>query len=369
MSLRYNIRLAQPEDSSALLRLINETPQEGSISLNFERQPDFFHATGVTTSEPEVWLMEDLHNSKLVASFSIGKREVYVNGKKRLTRYGNDLRIHQDYKGGRTLFRLFKKYKELMQDEWMQTVILDENKASVDTVGSGRLSLPTYHNAGQFITHMVALNKSYSPSCKQVRRATVDNIDEIQRFFDQHAKHKEFYPCYNFKKIGSKDAYYRNLNISDYFLYYNNQELIGVVGTWNQKEFKQTRFLSYHGSMKILRHINNIMSTFLGGLNLPPAGSLANYISLHSTLIKDNQPDILKKILTHILFEYKDSVYDALIIGFDKRDPLHNALQGFKSHTLTSNHYLASYGDKPEYLNLQAEQNAPALFYLEPSRL
>lgn len=369
MSLRYNIRLAQSEDSPALLRLINETPQEGSIRLNFERQPDFFHATGVTANEPEVWLMEDIHNSRLVASFSIGKREVYVNGKKRLTRYGNDLRIHQNYKGGRTLFRLFKKYKELMQDEWMQTVILDENKASVDTVGSGRLSLPTYHEAGQFITHMVALNTSNPSSCNQVRRATLDDIDDMQNFFDDYAKKKEFYPCYNFKKIGTGDAYYRNLNISDYFLYYNNHELSGVVGTWNQKEFKQTRFLSYHGSMKFLRHVNNLSSKIFGGLNLPSAGSLANYVSLHSILIKDNQPEVLRHILSSILSEYKNSPYDALIIGFDKCDPLHEALRGFKSHTLISNHYLASYGEIPNYLKQHAEQNEAPLFYLEPSRL
>ena len=369
MSLRYDIRLACEEDSSALLQLINDTPQEGSIKLNFERQPNFFHATDITTSEAEVWLMEDLHNDRLVASFSIGKREVYVNGKKRLTRYGNDLRIHQDYKGGRTLFRLFKKYKELMQDEWMQTVILDENKASIDTVGSGRLSLPTYHHAGQFITHMVALNKSYAQPSQQVRRATSNDISEIQKFFDNQAKNKEFYPCYNFSRIGSEDAYYRNLNINDYFLYFTNHELSGVVGTWNQKSFKQTRFLSYHGSIKFLRHISNISSKLWGGLSLPSAGELANYISLHSILVKDNQPKILNTLLTNILFEYRSSAYDALIIGFDKRDPLHEALQGFKSHTLISNHYLASYGDKPEYLQQQDEQKSLPLFYLEPSRL
>lgn len=369
MSQRYNIRLAQAEDSPALLLLINETPQEGNITLNFERQPDFFYATNITTSKPEVWLMEDTHNNKLVASFSIGKRQVYVNGEKKFVRYGNDLRIHQDYKGGRTLFRLFKKYKELMQDDWMQTVILKDNKTSINTVGSGRLSLPTYHNAGQFITHMIGLNKAYSAQSNQVRRATIEDIDEIQAFFDQYAKLKEFYPCYDFNKIGSEDCYYRNLNINDYFLYYNKQELCGVVGTWNQKGFKQTRFLSYHGSMKILRYIINLTSKLFGGLYLPTAGELASYISMHSVLIKDNQEEILKIILMNILYEYKNSPFDALIIGFDQRDPLHKALKGIKSHTLNSYHYLASYGEVPEYLKQQTKQNFPPLFYLEPSRL
>jgi len=256
-----------------------------------------------------------------------------------------------------------------MQDEWMQTVILEDNKASIDTVSSGRLALPTYHSAGRFITHMIALNKRYSSSAQQVRRANVKDIPSMQGFFDRYGKEKEYFPCYDFSKIESNDPYYRNLSISDYFLYFQDNELIGVIGSWNQKAFKQTRFLSYHGSMKWLRYINNMSSKLLGGMKLPVAGELANYINLHSILIKDNQAVILNEILLQILAEYRNSEFDALIIGFDERDPLHEAIKGFKSHTLVSNHYLASYSDIPEHLSQQDDQESANLFYLEPSRL
>lgn len=369
MSLRYSIRRALPSDSDALLDLFNKTPQEGSIRLNFERQPNFFHATGVSTSHAEIWVMEDLHEQQLIASFSIGKREVYVNGKIRLTRYGSDLRIHPDYTGGRTLFRLFKKYKELMQDEWMQTVILDENKASINTVGSGRLMLPTYYQTGQFITHMIALNASYPKNTQHVRRANASDIETLQTFFNTHAKEKEFYPHYDFSMIGSDDSYYRGIKLEDFFLQFDKNDLIGVVGCWNQKSFKQTRFLSYHGPMKFLRHINNLSSKLFGGLHLPNPGKIANYINLHAVLIKGNQPETLNNILLNIFSEYKNSSYDAVIVGFESRDPLHRALEKIKSHTLISNLYIASYGEKPEYLKNNEQQDSASLFYLEPSRL
>ena len=139
MSRRFEIRMAEPRDSAALIKLIDQTPQDGQVRLNFERNPDFFYATHVTTTAPEIWVMIDIKNNVLLASFSIGTREVFVNGKARVTRYGNDLRIHKDYRGGRTLISLFKKYREVMQNEWMQTVILDDNKAYINSVGSGRL--------------------------------------------------------------------------------------------------------------------------------------------------------------------------------------------------------------------------------------
>ena len=371
MSQRFNIRPANQQDSEALIALINSTPQPGSIRLNFERTPDFFHATGTTTSESDVWLMEDTQEQRLVASFSIGKRFVYINGKKQLTRYGNDLRIHEDYKGGRTLFRLFKKYRELMQDEWMQTVILEENTASIDTVGSGRLTLPNYHPAGKLLTHMIALNQNIRKiKCGQsehrIRRASENDIDILQTFFDKYSSEKQFYPCYDFSKIDSNDQYYRNLYLSNYYLCFNKQELVAVAGVWDQKLFKQTRFLSYHGNMKVLRHINNITSKILGGLNLPRPGELGNYISLHSVLCKDNEPSFLQSLITEIMIDHKRSQYDALILGLDEQDELHNAVKNLKRHSLVSNHYLASYGDQPDILN---HPSAPPLIYLEPSRL
>jgi hypothetical protein len=366
MTQRFQIRRAVQEDSKALLTLINDTPQEGSISLNFERSPNFFHATETTTSEPEVWLMEDNNEQRLAASFSIGKRYVYVNGEKQLTRYGNDLRIHQDYKGGRTLFRLFKKYRELMQDEWMQTVILEENKASIDTVGSGRLSLPNYHEAGKLVTHMIALNQKVAPVKHTIRRANTSDINVMQIFFDTYAKKKQFYPCYDFSKIESNNSYYRNLNLNSYYLCFDDEELVAVAGVWDQKEFKQTRFLSYHGNMKVLRHINNFSSKLFGGLNLPAPGKLGNYISMHSVLCKDNDPALLKSLISQVMSDYHDSSYDALILGLDQQDTLHQGVEKLKRHSLISNHYLASYGEQPDILN---HASAPSLMYLEPCRL
>jgi len=365
MSTRFEIRPAQASDSAALMELIHQTPQEGKVHLNFERYPDFFHATHVTTTEPDVWIMIDHKNTKLAGSFSIGKREVYVAGQKRSTRYGNDLRIHKDYQGGRTLLRMFKKYRELMQDEWMQTVILEENKASINSVGSGRLGLPTYYQAGQFLTHMVDLpKKQHSVTHHSIRRASDNDRDTMQAFFDLHASGKEFYPCYDFSKIGSACPYYRGMKLSDFFLAYEDDLLVGISGVWDQKAFKQTRFVAYQGSMKILRYLNNLNSKLFGGLQLPRAGSLSNYLSLHSILCKENSVAIFTDLLRYILNSYQETQYEALIFGFDKRDPLHQACQGLKGHQLVSNHYLASYGADPA-----EDFDKSRLFYLEPCRL
>ncbi len=365
MNSPYEIRQSRPEDSPALLNLINQTPQEGQVHLNFERQPNFFHATQVTTTQPDVWVMIDPKSNAVVASFSIGKREVYVGGKKRLTRYGSDLRIHQEYRGGRNLVRVFKKHRELMRDEWMQTVILADNNKSKNTVASGRLSLPTYYEFGQFRTHMIDLQKKqYKTVSCLVRHASNEDKYIMQEFFDKNAPLKNFYPCYDFAKIGTSDNYYRDISIEDFFLAFRGEQLIGICGVWNQKAFKQTRFVSYQGKMKLLRYINNIKNSLLGGLQLPMPGSLANYLGVHSVLCTGNDASTFKDLLNFILKTFHGSQYEALILGFDVRDPLHQAVAGLKSYQLLSNHYLVSYDSNPT-----EEVDSQRLFYLEPTRL
>lgn len=364
-SQRYVIRPAELKDSDALLDLINKTPQDGQVKLNFERQPNFFYATQVTTIEPDVWVMIDNTSNTLLAAVSVGKREVYLGGKKRLTRYGSDLRIHQDYRGGRNLVRIVKMLRELIQNEWMQTVILDDNNASKSTVASGRLMLPGYYQIGQFRTHMVDLQKKqYTKVGGSVRRAYDADKNLMQVFFDKHAPSKEFYPCYDFAKIGTDDPYYRAINIEDFFLAFRDDVLVGVCGVWDQKSFKQTRFVSYEGKMKTLRHINNIKSSIFGGLQLPKPGNLANYIGLHSVLCADNNLTIFKDLLNTVLKNYHNSQYEALILGFDTRDPLHQAVDGLKAYQLLSNHYLLSFASDP-----REEVDQQKLFHLEPTRL
>jgi hypothetical protein len=366
MSQQLEIRPAEPRDSAGLLHLIDQTPQQGQVHLNFERNPDFFHATQVTTTEPDIWVMIDGETDTIIASFSIGKREVFVNGEKRMTRYGNDLRIHKDYRGGKTLPSLFKKYREVMQDEWMQVVILEENKASINSVANGRGSYPTFYQMGQFKTYMADLSKKQFKAVThtKVRRATEVDKPLMQSFFDKHAPMKEFYPCYDFSHIGTDSTYYRGITIEDFFLAFRGDQLVGLCGVWDQKAFKQTRFVSYEGKMKVLRHVNNFKSKLLGGLQLPNPGNLASYLSVHSVVCENNDVAVFQDLLSTVLQAYYKGSYEALILGFDVRDPLHQACKSLKGYELLSNHYLASYAENPaDSLNKQS------LFHLEPTRL
>jgi hypothetical protein len=330
----YTIRPARAEDSRGLLSLLSSTAQDGAIRLTFEREPDYFHAASVSTSSPEIWVMDHQH-AGIVGTFSIGKRAVFVNGKKTDVRYGSDLRIHPAFQRGRALFRMFGQYRESMQNDWMQTVILDDNKASMNTVGSGRSILPQYVPAGHFTTRLISNRKRTAlRTSRAVRRASVNDIGAMQAFFDREAASKQFYPCYDFSRIGSDDPYYRGQNLQDFFILEEKGEITGIAALWNQKTFKQTRVSGYSGSLKYLRPVKN------------------------------NRPARFSKLLNTIRRIARRYDVDGIACGFDSRDPLLKVLQRCPGHTLTSQHFLATY--QPDAI---AGINLSTLVYPEISRL
>ena len=339
----YAIRKATPDDSPALLKLLAATAQQGSIRLTFERAPDYFHAAAVSTEKPEIWVM-DKAGEGIIGTFSIGQRRVFINGQPQQVRYGSDLRIHPDHQGGRTLFRLFGCYREQMQNDWMQTVILEENQASLSTVGSGRNILPHYIPAGHFTTRLISLRrKEKRPPCSAVKRATSADLADMQAFFLQQAGQKQFYPVYDFSRIGTEDPYYRHLALRDFFILREQGAITGIAALWDQKGFKQTRVSGYSRSLGVLRPFYNSITLLTGHLPLPPVNSVNSYLALHCVLVKDNQPQRFSRLLRSIRHALNGSDVQAIACGFDRRDPLLKVAQQYPGYALHSRHFIATY--------------------------
>lgn len=375
MASRFYTRPAQTNDSDELIALIAATPQAGAITINFERMPDFFMATKVVTQIPDVWVAIERESERVAAIFSIGHRDVYVNGERQQVRYGNDLRIHPDFKSGRTLFNLLKCYRQAMGRDWMQTVILSDNNASLNSIGSGRSITPTYYDFGEMTTHMLYLTKprinrprflphSTQESKFNIRKADHNDIELMQGFFEQQAKTKQFYPHYDFIKLLNGDEYYRGLVISNYYLMFEGNQLVAMAGIWDQSSFKQTRFVAYSKLMAVVRLLNNAYSTLFGGMMLPKSGDKLSYVSLHSLLVIDDDEKLFSRLLEHIYNDCLAQKYQALVCGLPSIDTRQHILEQYRSKVLHSKHFIASYHDDP-----RANFDKTYPLYLETARL
>ncbi|MDF1725363.1 MAG: hypothetical protein P1U59_12645, partial [Alcanivorax sp.] len=99
--MSYRIRQAREEDNGAILSLLQGTPQPGAVTLNFERNPDYFRGARVTCEEPDVWVAEPREGrGPIGAVYNVGWRNVWVNGQARPVRYAHDLRISPQCRNG-----------------------------------------------------------------------------------------------------------------------------------------------------------------------------------------------------------------------------------------------------------------------------
>jgi hypothetical protein len=361
--LRY--RWATQDDNEKILKLIKATPQQGLVKLNFEREPDFFAGSYVTSQKPHIAIAEDKETDSIEAISSVGFREVFVNGEPRDVSYGNDLRLSEKSRGGRTLLKLYRQSRCLVDDsDFGQTVILDGNDLSTNTIAAGRAGMPNYYPYGKLTTYIISTVFDFASNNPDVsiRRANKSDIPAMQALFDAEAPSKQFYPRYDFSLIGT-DPYYRDIAIEDYFLAEREGELVGITGSWKQKKFKQTIIIDYPKWMNLIRPFYNLFCKCFGGFVLPDRGATVDYLNLHTVVTKNNDASVLTMLLKSIRQSYCGQER-TLILGLCDSDPLQNALRGFIFRTMKSQHYLVSHGP-----DCRSSLDSSRPLYLEASRL
>lgn len=351
--MSYAIRPAMPEDNASILDLIARTPQQGLLRLNFERDPDFHAGASVSCEDPDIWVAE--HSAapgrppRVVAVINIGSRAVYLNGAVCRLRYGHDLRIDPAHRGGMLLHRIFRRLRaELLPGEWMQTVILDGNDASLSTVGSGRAGMPAYYPHGVIETHLVFTAGRRHPrpiDGIDVRRARCNDIPLMQAFLDAEGPRRQFFPRYDLGRLQVEDRYYVGLRPDNFLLAFDSDALVGMAGDWDQSAFKRTRVLAYPGVLRWLRRGYNVWGALTGGMRLPATGDCFRYRSLHTVLAMGNDPQVFRALLDHSLADNVDC--EALACCFFAGDPLASALQKYRRRTMRSRHFLVCYDGDP----------------------
>ena len=364
-AVNYRIRQAREEDNGAILSLLQGTPQPGAVTLNFERNPDYFRGARVTCEEPDVWVAEPREGEGPIgAVYNVGWRHVWVNGQARPVRYAHDLRISPQCRNGMILHRLFRQLRKQLGDgEWMQTTVLRDNMASLSTVASGRAGLPTYYPSGTIETSMLytRARRRKLPDDAVIRQTGEADLDAISQLLRYQGSQKQFFPYWDVSRVRG-DAYCYGLSPRNFIGLWIGGVLKGLMGFWDQQGIKQTRVLGYARGMGVMRHLYNTHSLLRGGMKLPAPGGVLSYLTLHSLVVEDNRPELLRLLLDDAISRFHGH-YDALVCGFFTQDPLARVPTGYRRRLLLSDHFLVSYDGDPR------DQLDGRLPYVEVARL
>src|SRR5689334_2856528 len=112
--------LASERDDPGLRRLLRENPLPGSISLSFEREPNYFNAAEIEGPFHQTIVAREVDSGEVIACGNRAIRPLFLNGEVRDIGYMGQLRVRSDYGRGLYLARGltggFRKYHELHAD-------------------------------------------------------------------------------------------------------------------------------------------------------------------------------------------------------------------------------------------------------------
>jgi hypothetical protein len=347
---RFFVRSASEADNSVLCELAG-MPIEGQIALALERRPDFFVGSKVQNEAIEINVVCDRsQGDRIAAVFSSGRRREFVDRKVSWVRYLSDVRISPAYRGGRIVPIMNSRIIEretASPSATIQTVMFSDNDAMRRVIRRRprralwwHLKHLWFYDLGAYRTSAVSLmtgarRHEYRYT---LRRATSDDVEAMQAFFDSQAPAKQLYPRYRFDRLD--EPYYANLSIDDYFLAYDGTELVGITGIWDQQAFKQTRVVGYAGALRWSRPIANVIGRLTTGFSLPRTGSELRYLYLHTIVTRDNSVAVFGDLVEHIFSTYRDSNHEYFLCGLFTHDPLISVLDSFRSRRdVMAQHY------------------------------
>jgi len=337
--------------NDALCHLMRTSIMPGSMQIAYLRDPDYFAALDIQGSYHQTII--GLENQILAGAGSRSIREYFINGEKTSVGYLSGLRIDPSFQNMGFLARGYKKLFELHQDRRTQayyTTIISDNLNAKKILSSGRAGLPVYENFGKILTYLILCNKyAKAPDHTYViRRANSRDIDTVTQFLNDEGKSKNLFPFYH--KDMFLTSLFLNFKIDQFYLIFDQGELAGVTGIWDQSSFKQYKIINYSFSLKVAKPILNAFLSFTGYRKLPGILENLHVLYLLSPCIKGNNPVLLEALIRQILFDYRNAHYTGLLAGFHENDTIKNAVHIFQKIKYESNLYFVYKDDGKNFV-------------------
>lgn len=379
-TLPYSIRMPSKHDDLALRNLISTPMTTRGIQISFQREPSYFQAADVIYEVKDYIFIEHTEQKKLIACCSNGYRTCYVNGKPQAVRYSSDLRVSPKQRGKHLVNMVSDRVRDTMHDpDFSQLVIFNDNMAAKMAVQNSSFGKAAYHDdclvetltLTGFKTRELPLTvlpashgQPASTSCIRVVQANALHAEAMNDFVKQMSSFYNFIPAYNFKDLVRKHSYFKGLDISDFYLFYQDSTLTGMFGLWRQSDFKQTKILSYGKAIGYIRPFYNLWARWSGHMPLPRKGETIKYHVLHSLLCHPQQLQLHDYMLRTAMKLSREQRIGRIAFTLSLKDPRQQLNHYYKGERLTGMHGFFCYKGDPRR-HLDAER----ITYLECGRI
>ncbi len=346
----FSISLAIEDDEPRLRKLLKTNPIFGTISMFYQKEPNFFKAAWVGNQDLKTIVMKN-DQKEIIAFQTTGIRDVYLGGVIRRIGYLTNLRVDKNFQGKGILkegFDFIKKLDLQTKVPFYYSTVISANKKALRILAKPRRGGLNFIGQGTYLTKaLVIFNRKKEVSNKyKIIRGSKDKLNEIVDFLNIEGKKKNFFPHYTFADFGSD--FLKDFKVEDFYLAFDSNEIVGVVGKWDQNNFKQNIIAGYSGFFRF-HNLFNFFGLFLGLPKLPAVGQKLNFLYLSFIVVKNNDNQIFSDLLKSVYNDLIDSSYVYLVLGLHEKDPLISSLRDFFCITYKSTLFF-NYWQEPEIL-------------------
>jgi hypothetical protein len=346
---QFQFALAQSQDDAELRSFLVNNPVPGNIEVTFEREPYFFAGSEVRGSFNQTIAVRDLASDRIVGMASRSVAKAFVNGEPTELGYLSDLRLSPDHRGGSLLARGYRFLRELHSDGralLYTTAIFAENARARATLTAGRAGLPAYHPMGGLNCSGINIGRSkpsFEARC-DIARGSLAVLPQVVDCLNRNNARKQFAPFHSCEEF-LQGRRWRDFHLSDFYVAIRDGRVIGVIGQWNQRSFKQTRIIRFSGPLRWLAPVAKVAHPLLKGRRFPEVGEELRSFYVSFVAVDDDDVSVFGALLRTL---YRDAVAgDAMfaLTSLHQEDPLREALEDYSLTPFCAQIYCVCYPD------------------------
>ncbi len=263
--------------------------------------------------------------------------------------YLSDLRLSPEYRSGSLLARGYRFLKNLHADGralLYTTAIFAENSRALATLTAGRAGLPTYHPMGCLDCSGINLGRTKPPfetRC-DIARGSLALLPQIVECLNRNNARKQFAPfhtCEDFLHGGR----WRDFSVSDFYVAIRGGRIIGVIGQWNQRRFKQTRIIRFSGPLRWLAPMARMTHPILKGRRFPDVGEELRSFYVTFVAVDDDDVSVFRALLRALYRDAAESDAMFALTSLHQKDPLRAALADYSLTPSCARIYCVCYSD------------------------
>jgi hypothetical protein len=260
--------VATRADEAAIRRLLRENPMRGTISVTFEREPDYFHGANLAGGNDEVIVA--IEHGRLVCMGRCTTRAVWLNGRVRRAGYLAELRLDRSAQGRVDLlrrgYRFFQQLREGDPADFYFTSIAADNVRARQLLERGLPGLPCYLHLADLTTLLVSTRTSVTPKIIPDSATAAELAD----FLNAAGSRTHLAAAWTSSQLDTEASH--DLRAESFAVFRDHGRIVAAAALWDQRRFRQTVVREYAPALACARPLINTFGGLFGLGPLPQPG-------------------------------------------------------------------------------------------------